>query len=93
MAELDAAWGISRPATTKFVCRLEQSIRSQYQPSYARLESFLVEIGRRKFLTPLYKAMVDTDQKALADAIYAKARPNYHSVSTGTMDELLAWSE
>ena len=72
---------------------LEQSIRSQYQPSYARLETFLVEIGRRKFLTPLYKAMVDTDQKPMADAIYAKARPNYHSVSTGTMDELLAWDE
>ena len=35
----------------------------------------LVEIGRRKFLTPLYKAMVDTDQKAMADAIYTKARP------------------
>ncbi|HBP44386.1 MAG TPA: aminopeptidase, partial [Flavobacteriales bacterium] len=72
---------------------LEQSIRSQYHPSYERLETFLVEIGRRKFLTPLYSAMVDTDQKALADAIYAKARPNYHSVSTGTMDELLGWSE
>jgi hypothetical protein len=24
-----------------------------------------------------------------AKAIYAKARPNYHSVSTGTMDALL----
>ena len=52
-----------------------------------------MEIGRRKLLTPLYRAMVDTEQKALADVIYANARPNYHSVSTGTMDELLAWSE
>ena len=94
LAELDAAWGISTTGNNEVLFAwLEQSIRSQYQPSYARLESFLVEIGRRKFLTPLYKAMVDTDQKALADAIYAKARPNYHSVSTGTMDELLAWSE
>ena len=94
LAELDAAWGISTTGNNEVLFAwLEQSIRSQYQPSYERLETFLVEIGRRKFLTPLYKAMVDTDQKALADAIYAKARPSYHSVSTGTMDELLAWSE
>ncbi|MGB1944628.1 MAG: leukotriene A4 hydrolase C-terminal domain-containing protein, partial [Flavobacteriales bacterium] len=94
LAELDAAWGISSTGNNEVLFAwLEQSIRSQYQPSYARLETFLVEIGRRKFLTPLYKAMVDTDQKAMADAIYTKARPNYHSVSTGTMDELLAWRE
>jgi aminopeptidase N len=94
LAELDAAWGISSTGNNEVLFAwLEQSIRSQYQPSYVRLETFLVEIGRRKFLTPLYKAMVDTDQKAMADAIYTKARPNYHSVSTGTMDKLLAWSE
>jgi hypothetical protein len=94
LAELDAAWGISTTGNNEVLFAwLEQSIRSQYLPSYERLETFLVEIGRRKFLTPLYKAMVDTDQKALADAIYAKARPSYHSVSTGTMDELLAWGE
>jgi aminopeptidase N len=93
LADLDAAWGISTTGNNEVLFAwLEQSIRSKYQPSYARLESFLVEIGRRKFLTPLYKAMVDTDQKTMADAIYAKARPNYHSVATGTMDELLAWS-
>ena len=94
LAELDAAWGISTTGNNEVLFAwLEQSIRSQYGPSYARLESFLVEIGRRKFLTPLYKAMVETDQKPLADAIYAKARPNYHSVATGTMDELLGWAE
>ena len=94
LAELDKAWDISTTGNNEVLFTwLEQSIRSQYHPSYERLETFLVEIGRRKFLTPLYSAMVDTDQKALADAIYAKARPNYHSVSTGTMDELLGWSE
>ena len=34
--------------------------------------------------------MLETDQTQMAKDIYAKARPNYHSVSTGTMDELLA---
>ena len=35
--------------------------------------------------------MVDTDQKALGCDL-RQGRPN-PSVSTGTMDELLAWSE
>ena len=52
-----------------------------------------MNVGRRKFLTPLYKAMVDTDQSDLANDIYREARPNYHSVATGTMDDLLGWTE
>jgi len=69
---------------------LEQSILKQHTASYPRLESFLINVGRRKFLTPLYKALLETGQTQMAKDIYKKARPNYHSVSTGTMDELLA---
>ncbi len=92
LAELDEAWAISQTGNNEVLFAwLEQSIRSHYGPSYARLESFLVEIGRRKFLTPLYGAMIETDQADLAKRIYALARPHYHSVATGTMDELLNW--
>ena len=69
---------------------LEQSILKQHTASYPRLESFLINVGRRKFLTPLYKALLETGQTQMAKDIYTKARPNYHSVATGTMDELLA---
>ena len=90
LAELDAAFQITQTGNNEVLFAwLEQAVRSQYAPSYERLESFLVRVGRRKFLTPLYRALVETDQKDLAESIYAKARPNYHSVATGTMDELL----
>ena len=69
---------------------LEQSVLKHHTASYTRLESFLINVGRRKFLTPLYKAMLETNQTQMAQEIYTKARPNYHSVATGTMDELLA---
>ena len=72
---------------------MEQSIRSSYTPTYPRLEAFLIEVGRRKFLTPLYRAMKETDQMDMALDIYSKARPGYHSVATGTMDALLDWNE
>jgi leukotriene A-4 hydrolase/aminopeptidase len=68
-------------------------IRNKYERAYPRMEKFLINVGRRKFLTPTYKALVETNQKALAVEIYEQARPNYHSVSTGTMDALLGYSD
>jgi hypothetical protein len=42
-------------------------------------------------LVPLYRALLATPAgRARAQAIYAEARPNYHSVATGTLDALLA---
>jgi aminopeptidase N len=90
LAELDLAFQISQTGNNEVLFAwLEQSVRSQYDVSYDRLESFLVQVGRRKFLTPLYSALIETNQAPLAKSIYAKARANYHSVATGTMDELL----
>ena len=45
--------------------------------------------GTSKILDPIYQALIDTDQTELARDIYREARPNYHSVATGTMDALL----
>ena len=90
LKELDEAWEISNTGNNEVLFAwLEQSIRSHYEPSYGRLETFLIEVGRRKFLTPLYRAIKETSQMNMALEIYKQARPNYHSVATGTMDELL----
>ena len=92
MAELDAAWGIGSTGNNEVLFAwMEQAIRSGYTPTYPRVEQFLVEVGRRKFLTPLYRAMKETDNLDMARDIYRKARPGYHAVATGTMDELLDW--
>ena len=53
-------------------------------------ERFLTEQGRRKFLRPLYEDLMKTEWgKAEAKRIYARARPLYHSVSTGTLDAIV----
>lgn len=92
MAELDAAFDLTGTGNNEVLFAwLEQGIRSQYAPCYDRLRSFLTVVGRRKFLTPLYRAMEETGQGEMARSIYSEARPNYHSVATGTMDELLSW--
>ena len=88
--ELNNAFNISSTGNNEVLFAwLEQAILKNHVESYPRLETFLVNVGRRKFLTPLYKAMLETDQTKMALNIYEKARPSYHSVATGTMDELL----
>lgn len=76
-AEIQAAW-------------YTLSVQHKYEPAYPNIEKFLTEVGRRKFLMPLYKEMVKTPEgKEWAKKIYAKARPNYHSVAYNSIDELL----
>lgn len=67
------------------------AIRNNYSPAYPKLEQFLINTGRRKFLSPLYNALLKTPEGTTrATAIYAKARPNYHFVATNTFDALIA---
>jgi leukotriene-A4 hydrolase len=66
------------------------TVRAGYEAAEPALEKFLLHVGRRKFLVPLYRALLATaDGRSRARAIYVKARPNYHSVATGTIDALL----
>jgi hypothetical protein len=90
MQSLDASFSISSTGNNEVLFAwLEQAIKKNYTPAYDELEKFLVSVGRRKFVAPLFEAMVATNQKELAQRIYAKARPNYHAVTIGTIDELL----
>jgi hypothetical protein len=76
-SELEAAW-------------FEHVIRHQYKTDYNSLENFLMKVGRRKFLMPLYNALASTEEgKKYAKDIYLKARNNYHYVSIQSLDELL----
>lgn len=66
------------------------AIQHQYKTAYPAMENFLIEVGRRKYLKPLYKAMIQTPEgKKMAIAIFQKARANYHSISVNTIAEML----
>jgi hypothetical protein len=68
------------------------SLRGDYGAADARLEEFLVAIGRRKFIKPLYEELVKTDGgRARALAIYKKARPGYHPIGVDTVDRIVGW--
>lgn len=94
MAELDGAFGFTRSGNSEILAGwLEQCVKNDYGPSYERLDSFLTQVGRRKFLIPLYEQLIATEKgRAMAMNIYEQARPNYHSVSVRTIDDMLDWS-
>ena len=93
MAQLDKAFGFTKTGNSEVLSEwLLHVIDSRYEPGYGALEDFLTRQGRRKFLQPLYAAMAKHDDlMPMAKEIYAKARPGYHSVSSGTIDGILNW--
>lgn len=91
MALLDNKFHLTQTGNSEIAAIwFEQSIKLGYNNIDKELEAFLIKIGRRKFLVPLYTALVATPEgKAKALEIYEKARPNYHYVSYNTIDQLL----
>ncbi|GAB3531398.1 M1 family metallopeptidase [Pontibacter brevis] len=91
LAELDKAFNFTNSGNAEVLAAwFLHAIRNNYTTADQALNTFLTNVGRRKFLVPIYKELIKTPEgKKKALAIYAKARPNYHAVSTVTLDELL----
>jgi len=54
------------------------------------MENYLLRIGRRKLIVPLYRDLAATPAGLeLAKKIYAKARPGYHPLAQSAIDEVL----
>jgi len=90
LAGLDKRFGLSRSENPEYqFAWFEQAIRRGYGPAVKEdLSRFLIRHGRRKFLTPLYKAMLEHQMGPEAREIYQQARPGYHTVSRETLDQL-----
>ncbi|MFZ2493707.1 MAG: M1 family metallopeptidase [Thermoanaerobaculia bacterium] len=93
MTSLDEAFHFTQSGNSEILHEwLMQALENGYEPAYPALEQFLTKQGRRKFLKPLYQKMAESEEGlARAKKIYAKARPGYHAVSRGTIDQMLKW--
>ncbi|HEX4966022.1 MAG TPA: M1 family metallopeptidase [Thermoanaerobaculia bacterium] len=93
MADLDAAFHLSDSGNAEILSVwLIKVVQNKYDPAYPALERFLIAVGRRKYLKPLYTELAKTPEGAeLGLRIYEKARPGYHSVSQVTVDQILGW--
>ncbi|GAB4410470.1 MAG: M1 family metallopeptidase [Bacteroidia bacterium] len=91
LAQLDAAFRFTRSSNSEIQCAwFLCAIRAGYSEAYPALRQFLMRVGRRKFLTPLYKQLLQTETGAvLARDIYGQARERYHPIAVQSLDKLL----
>ena len=103
MAELDKRFGFTRTGNAEIACDwFILSIHSDYRHAYQAMHDFLLKVGRRKFLLPIYEALlaqyVVKDNvyvedfargKEMATEIFLQAEPGYHSVAARSIREML----
>ncbi|MBL0210484.1 MAG: M1 family metallopeptidase [Holophagaceae bacterium] len=91
MKELDAAFRFTEAGNAEIAFLwLQFSIRHGYAPADARLRAYLIGIGRRKLILPLYAELARTPEgKARALDIYRTARPGYHPLAQNSIDLVL----
>ncbi|MDN3646294.1 M1 family metallopeptidase [Pontixanthobacter aestiaquae] len=70
---------------------LKLALENRYEAVVPTTETFLANVGRRKFVAPLFETLMEQGDwgQAIAKRTYAKTRPSYHSVTQGTVDGLV----
>ncbi|MBZ9610442.1 M1 family metallopeptidase [Rheinheimera maricola] len=91
LAKLDSTFNLTLSSNSEIAhAWYLLALNTGYQDIAAPLEQYLVNIGRRKLIIPLYKQLASTPEGlAFARAVYEKARPGYHPLAQGTVDEIL----
>lgn len=65
-------------------------INSGYEDIRPNIEKFLMKVGRRKYLVPIYSTLAkDPENLKWAKMVFEKAKVNYHYVSKSTVQEIL----
>ena len=91
MAELDAAFRFSGTPNPEIAQRwYPLTVRSGYTSARPEIEKFLIAIGRRKLIMPIYAELAKTDDgRMFATAVFEKARPGYHPITIGSVEAAL----
>ncbi|KAH9610159.1 hypothetical protein KSS87_018886 [Heliosperma pusillum] len=76
------------------VAFLQLAITAMCRDYYGEVEKTLKEVGRMKYLRPLYTLLVQfpgrEDEKLLAKRIFAEARDTYHPIAQGVVEAILS---
>lgn len=91
MHELDKAYNFTHTENAEIAnAWFLHAINSEYEIAYPILKEFLYNVGRGKFLYPLYEALIQTESgKNMADEIYNQAKSNYHPIAQRSIDAIL----
>lgn len=91
LAQLDGAYGFTGTMNGEIAQRwYPLTVRSGYTKANDAIAAFLQRIGRRKLIMPTYNALAKTEAGlALAKDVFEKAKPGYHPITTGSVQEVI----
>ncbi len=90
MEALDKAYGFTNTGNSEIACQwYTMSVAADYTPAFTAMETFLSKVGRRKFLEPLYREMIERGKQEMADSLYQAFRDNYHPMAQGSIDKVV----
>ena len=89
--KMDSQFGFSKSQNAEILFAwFLFAINNSYDKVNDGIKNFLMSVGRRKFVEPLFRALIKTAKgKEFAKKIYKDARKNYHFVTSNSVDELL----
>ncbi len=88
---LDDAFDLSRIQNAEIAFAwYMKAIAGGYERVMEPLESFLIRVGRGKFIYPLYGALKANGKGDWAQEVYARARSGYHPIAQRRIDAILA---
>ncbi|RXZ65334.1 M1 family metallopeptidase [Pelagerythrobacter rhizovicinus] len=96
LAQLDRQLGLSGTGNNEeLFLWLDLALANRYEPAVPKVEAFLAEVGRAKFVRPLFVTLMEEGDwgQPIAQRIYAKTRPSYHAVTRGSVDKVVDWKE
>ncbi|GGD96903.1 aminopeptidase [Tsuneonella deserti] len=96
LAALDQALGLSGEGNDEILFAwLQLALANRYEPAVPVADRFLERVGRRKFVQPLFATLMGEGEwgTTIARRIYAKTRPGYHAVTTGSVDKVVLKKE
>jgi len=88
---LDQNLGLTRRGNYEILVEwLTIAAGSDYEPVFERVRDVLLEVGRMKYLRPLYSALgKQARTRALAREIYLQGKANYHSLSRRVIESVM----
>jgi len=90
--QLDARFSLTQSRNPEvLVAWLVAAVRANWEPAVSRTESFLGEVGRMKYLKPLYGVLVAShEHRGLARSIFKKHGERYHPIARQGVELILS---
>ncbi len=92
LAALNERLGLSESGNNEVLFLwLELALRNQYDPAVPQARDFLREVGRNKFVEPLFTVLSEQGEwgMAIAEPLYEEVRPRYHAYTRSQVDPLM----